>query len=224
MALYKYDTHVHTAESSPCGKVPAAEMIHLYSQAGYSGVVVTDHFSKHAFDMHLFKSWERKVDAYLKGYNAAVDAGKKYNMDVIFGIELTFEENNNDYLIYGIDVQFLKDNKEPFRLGLEGFRKLIAGRDILIFQAHPFRPFMIPAPPVLLDGIEVYNGNIRHNAKNELSYEYALRNKLKLSSGSDFHRLGDQARGGIVLSERISTPAELVQVFKDGLVSDLIQT
>lgn len=223
MAEYKYDTHVHTSETSSCGKVPAAEMIRLYSKAGYSGVVITDHFIRQIFDMQLFKSWNRKIDSFLKGYNAAAEAGTKYGLDVILGIELTFEENRNDYLIFGIDEQFLKENKEPYKLGLEGFRKLTEGKGILIFQAHPFRPFMIPASPALIDGVEIYNGNVRHNPKNEAACAYALENRLLMSSGSDAHRIGDQARGGIILTHRISNSKELVQAFNEGLASTLIQ-
>ena len=224
MAGYKYDTHVHTAETSPCGKVPAEVMVRLYSEAGYSGVVITDHFVKQIFDIQFFKSWDSKIDTYLKGYKAAAEAGKKYGLDVILGIELTFPENSNDYLIYGIDEQFLKENKELYRLGLEGFRRLTADRGILIFQAHPFRPYMISASPDLIDGVEVYNGNIRHDSRNELALGYALENRLKMSSGSDAHRIGDQARGGIILPHRISNSKELVQAFNEGLILDLIKT
>lgn len=224
MAGYKYDTHVHTAETSPCGKVPAEVMVRLYVEAGYNGIVITDHFVKQIFDIQLFKSWDKKIETYLKGYRAAAEAGEKYGIDVILGIELTFTENSNDYLIFGIDEQFLKENKELYRLGLEGFRKLTAGSGILIFQAHPFRPFMIPAPSELIDGVEVYNGNIRHDPKNDLARLYALENGLKMSSGSDSHRIGDQARGGIVLPHRISDSKELVRAFNEGFISELIES
>jgi predicted metal-dependent phosphoesterase TrpH len=224
MAAYKYDTHVHTAETSPCGRVPAAEMVRLYSEAGYSGLVITDHFIRQIFDIHFLKSWSKKVDIYLKGYRAAAEAGKRYGLDVILGMELTFEENSNDYLIYGIDEQFLKENRELYRLGLEDFRRLTEGKGILIFQAHPFRPFMIPASPALLDGVEVYNGNARHDSRNEVALEYALSNGLKMSSGSDAHRYGDQGRGGIVLPHRIGDSKELARAFTEGLVTELIRT
>lgn len=224
MTAYKYDTHVHTAETSPCGRVPAAEMVRLYSEAGYSGVVVTDHFTANVLNRQLFKGWGKKIDAYLKGYNAAVEAGKNYGLDIIFGIELTFDENKNDYLVFGIDEQFLRKNRDLHKLGLEKFRKLTAGGDILIFQAHPFRPFMIPAPPSLIDGVEVYNGNPRHDSRNDLACEYARKNGLMISSGSDFHQPADMARGGIILPERIRSQKELVQAFREGLATELIQT
>lgn len=44
MKLYKYDLHVHTSSVSPCAHVAAEEVVKLYQQAGYQGVVITDHF------------------------------------------------------------------------------------------------------------------------------------------------------------------------------------
>lgn len=41
---YKYELHCHTDEVSLCGKVPAGEIAEMYRQAGYSGIVITDHY------------------------------------------------------------------------------------------------------------------------------------------------------------------------------------
>jgi hypothetical protein len=126
-------------------------------------------------------------------------------------------------LVYGVDEEFLLRNKELYKLGLQGFKKLISDKDILIVQAHPYRPYMTPADPSLIDGVEVYNGNPRHDSNNDLAYEYALDNKLKMLSGSDFHQIQDLARGGIVLTEPIRTPAELVKLIKTDGILELLK-
>ena len=46
MNYHKYDTHVHTSETSICGKVDAKTLVRLYKKAGYTGVVITDHYSR----------------------------------------------------------------------------------------------------------------------------------------------------------------------------------
>ena len=46
MAKYFYDTHVHTDESSACGKVPGRQAARLYKAAGYQGIVITDHYTR----------------------------------------------------------------------------------------------------------------------------------------------------------------------------------
>lgn len=46
---YRYDLHVHTSEVSACGSIPAKEVVRLYHQAGYDGLVITDHYADYFF-------------------------------------------------------------------------------------------------------------------------------------------------------------------------------
>lgn len=39
---YLFDPHTHTAETSKCGHLPAAEVVDRYVRHGFSGLVVTD--------------------------------------------------------------------------------------------------------------------------------------------------------------------------------------
>lgn len=224
MNRYKYDTHVHTVETSYCGQVTGSGLVRLYREAGYDGVVITDHYYKEYFECLPGKSWEKKIDTYLTGFRKAEEEGRKRGLRVLLGAELRFEENYNDYLVFGMDEAFLKENEALYDLGLKRFYELTRGKDILIFQAHPFRPGMIPASPLLLDGVEVYNGNARHNSGNRLAREYARKHNLLMSSGSDFHQHEDLARGGIIVPETLTTPADLVRVLQEGGVLELLET
>lgn len=222
--MFKYDLHVHTDETSPCGKVRASEMVDLYINEGYSGVVVTDHYYKGYFEKHLGAlGWDEKIDRYLEGYHNACKSAEGKNFNVLLGMEISFEENKNDYLVFGIDECFLRENKELYKLGLKKFRQLIEGMDILIFQAHPFRVNMTRAQCELIHGIEVYNGNPRHDSDNESAYRYAVENNLMMVSGSDFHQVCDLARGGIETERRITSSRELVDILKHGEVKKLIK-
>ena len=40
--MYCYELHLHTAETSRCGKSSARDMIRAYCDKGFSGVVVTE--------------------------------------------------------------------------------------------------------------------------------------------------------------------------------------
>jgi len=216
--MFKYETHLHTDETSPCGRVPAAEAVRIYKKAGYTGIVVTDHYFRGFFERQLFKSWETKIDQYLKGYRNAAKEGAKLGLDVHLGMEIQFDENSNDYLIYGFDEQFLRTNKKLYKLGLKDFRNLTAGSGIVVVQAHPFRPRMIPADPSLIDGVEIYNGNPRHDSSNHLALEYARKNGLKMLSGSDFHQVQDAARGGIIVDERIRPGGFAHRIMESGSI------
>ena len=202
--MYKYDIHVHTSETSPCGKVEAIDVVKLYKKAGYTGIIITDH--------------------YLKGYKKALIEGGNIGLNVLLGMEIKFNDNPNDYLVYGIDEEFLKDNPELYNINLREFRNLIANRDMLIFQAHPFRKGQHIEEPELLDGIEVYNGNPRHNSHNDQAFDFAIKNQLRFISGSDFHQIEDLARGGIIINYNITTIKELVGVLKENTAIDLIKT
>lgn len=220
--MFKYDTHVHTWEVSPCGKIKAAEGIKLYKKRGYSGLVITDHYSETVFESLDGDSWEEKIEQYLSGYRAALREGRKEGMDILLGAEITFIDSLNDYLVFGIDEEFLKEYPELYKINLRKFRELVKGKDILVFQAHPFRPGMKAADPLLLDGVEVYNGNPRHDSRNHLAYSFAQENRLKVISGSDFHQLQDLARGGIILPERVSSSREFVKLLKESDSIELI--
>jgi len=223
MSFYKYDTHVHTSETSPCGCVSAVELVHLYKDAGFQGIVITDHYFDGFFESLRGMSWEEKVDNYLKGYKIALNEGKKIGLNVILGMEIRFGSSPNDYLVYGIDEEFLKEYPELYNLDLSRFRELISDKGILIYQAHPFRPYIVPADPKLLDGVEVHNGNPRHNSHNEKALEFARKYCLKESSGSDFHQYEDLGRGGIIITEPVSSSEAFVRILYENKVVDLVR-
>lgn len=224
MKDYKYDLHVHTSEVSSCAKVEAKDMIHMYKEAGYQGVVVTDHYMECYFKKLGDKSWDEKIEEFLAGYRKAFKEGKRIGIDVLFGIELKFTENDNDYLIYGLDEEFLKQNKELYNLNLDKVVNLIKDKDIVIFQAHPFRKSCScdKEKAKLLDGIEVYNGNPRHDSKNKDAYKFAKDNNLLMVSGSDFHEREDLGTGGIITNTRITNDKELVKELKNIIEDKLI--
>ena len=47
-------------------------MVRYYKEAGYNGIIITDHYYKEYFESMLEGSWEEKTDIYLSGYRAAL--------------------------------------------------------------------------------------------------------------------------------------------------------
>lgn len=213
--MFKYDTHVHTSETSRCAKTTAVETVRLYKAAGYDGIVITDHFCTSFFDSIPGETWAAKVDQFLDGYRQAFAEGNKIGLKVFLGIELLFEENFNDYLIYGFDESFLYDNSGLCKLGLNDFKDFIKGTEIMTVQAHPFRRYITPVDPGLLDGVEVYNGNPRHDSQNHLALQFANKYNLIKSSGSDFHQIEDLAKGGIETQYPIKSINDFISVLKN---------
>ena len=93
---YKYEIHSHTKESSRCGKLSAMELVKKYKSLGYSGVVITNHYSPMTFHFNEFFNKKKAIEHYLKGYREA----KKYedeHFSVLLGMEIRFEENEVHY-------------------------------------------------------------------------------------------------------------------------------
>jgi hypothetical protein len=209
------DTHVHTSEVSSCGKVFAQEMVRYYKAAGYDGIIVTDHYYDGYFELMENQPWEIKVGKFLSGYKAALEEGERIGLNVMLGMEIRFYGSVEDYLVYGFDESFLIQNPELYKYTLESFKKLADNYNILIFQAHPFRAGMRPADPALLHGVEVFNGNPRHDSHNDLAYEFAAKNGLLMIAGSDAHQPQDVGRAGICLSLPIYLSRQLVGCYRE---------
>ncbi|NQU80911.1 MAG: PHP domain-containing protein [Bacteroidetes bacterium] len=221
--MFLLDTHIHTKEVSPCGQTDTLTLISLYKKAGYDCLIITDHLSSYYPIMRSSLSWKQKIDSFFAGYDSAKALGKKVGLTVLPAFELSFDNDPNDYLIYGITKLWLYEHKDIHTTNIEFFSDLISSTDSLIVQAHPFRKGMMPQNPSFIHGIEVYNGNPRHNSENSKAHIYAEKHNLIPTSGSDFHRSEDCARGGMILKTPISHIEEFIQVLK-ARSSELIQT
>lgn len=197
MSAYRYEVHFHTSEVSTCASVSAAQSIPVYKGLGYAGVVVTDHYTRQFFEPISDLNWTKQVDRYLAGYDLAAESGARSNLTVLPGMEIRFDENNNDYLVYGLDRQFLIEHPRLYQLSIRSFHQLAQQNNLLVFQAHPLRNSMTIVNPRWLDGIETCNANPRHDSRNDMAVLWAQKFGLPAVSGSDFHDPGDEGRSGM---------------------------
>jgi len=206
---YKYEIHCHTSEVSSCGKVSAEDVVKTHYNAGFTGVAITDHYYKGFFDKLGDIAWNEKIDKYLEGYRTAKKTAEALGMDLVLGMELRFIENSNDYLVYGITEELLYNYPELYNMTPETFYEFVKEHDLVIYQAHPSRKGLTRANPKYLTGVEVVNGNARHNSRNDRSLEFAEENSLRRCTGSDFHQPEDLDRACMVLDERVKDSIEL---------------
>ena len=212
---YKYEIHCHTKEVSRCGTLPVAELIKIYKDAGYSGIVLTDHYSPMTFNPSEFFSKNKALDHYLRAYREA----KSYETDdftVLLGMELRFYATVNDYLVYGVTEEMLYDLPFLLPLYIRRASNRLRSKGCLFLQAHPFRKLITRANPKYLDGVEVFNGKATPEA-NEQSLKWAQSiNTPIMTSGSDCHRESGAAIGGIITNEPIKTNEDLLRILKSG--------
>lgn len=214
--MYKIETHLHTVHVSRCGRLDAASIAEAYREAGYSAIIVTDHYNRTTFDylgVDPAGTGDR-IGAYLEGYRRVKEEGEKLGLRVFKGAELRFDESENDYLLYGWRDELLSEPEEIFRMGIAAFSPIARGQGALIVQAHPYRHGCTPAIACYLDGVEVINSNPRHDSRNALAREYAEQFGLLQSSGSDCHRTEDIARGGILAKSVPSDSMEMMRLLR----------
>lgn len=204
MKQYLYDPHTHTAETSKCGYLNAADVVDRYVKNGFSGLVVTDHLHpEYLSRIDTEHDWQKVMDHFLSGYRASKKRGDELGFDVILGAELRFPENDNDYLVYGIDEQWLRANPYICCMSAQEFYDKFHDQ-VLIIHAHPYRSGSAPVQETAVDGAEIINGNPRHDNHNDMAWDLCCRNPRYLRlAGSDTHRSGDEARAGVALPERV---------------------
>lgn len=217
--MSRFELHVHTMECDKAAHMGGADIVHYFQDRGYDGMVVTDHnFS--IFD-HWFADELQGVDhrgrteRWLKGYRAARKEGEKCGFTVLLGAEVRFEGKENDYLIYGIDEEFLF-NAPPLSY-LDGLEELVSilPKDACVVQAHPFREKMSIIDPSLVFGIEVKNAGTEP-FRNDIARLWAEHYQKPMTSGTDFHGKDRPFMGGIETDEPIRSMEDLLHTLKSG--------
>lgn len=183
---YKYQTelHAHTSPGSSCSQVPPEDMAVIYKELGYDAVTIANHF------VYGYQGQDKEgvIERFFNDFEKAEKKGKEIGIKVLLAAEIRFEENENDYLIYGVTRKMMEEIYDLLPLGVENFRKVYSMPDSVFLQAHPFREDMVQVDPSLLDGIEVFNLHPNHNSKVGMAAVYAKNcNFSIITAGSDFH-------------------------------------
>lgn len=212
MKGYIYETHMHTSEGSACGRNTAAEMTRAYAEAGYTGIIITDHFfyGNTAVDRSL--SWEQWVEGYCLGYEHAREEGEKYGLQVFFGWESGYQ--GTEFLIYGLDKEWLLSHPEIKDATVEEQYRLVHRDGGIVVHAHPFREASYIAEirlfPDYVDAVEginaAHSGRTKmchgHPEYNDRAMAYAAEHNLPLTAGSDQHTV-EMIGGGMVFSRKL---------------------
>ena len=128
-------------------------------------------------------------------------------------MEIRHYATANDYLVYGVDENWLRKQGNLLALWEKQMCKLMHSQGYLVYQAHPFRPAITRCNPDYLDGIEVYNGKTPKKS-NEKAEAWAKKHNKLMVSGSDFHVPKQLARGGIITEKPIRNNADLLDTLK----------
>lgn len=221
--MFKVDTHVHTGETSGCGKVPARSIVALYREFGHDAIVICDHYAEGFFEDRCTGAWAERMDRYLAGYRAAVEAGETDGGPRVFlGIELKLRERLNDFLIFGLTEALLYDRPRLYELTLAETRAFCDEIGALLAVAHPFRPNMPPVPPGLIHGVEVVNGHPNHANDNPRALAFAQAHGLLMVGGSDAHFTEGAGTAWMNFSRPLADSADLARAVREGDAVEIV--
>ena len=210
---YRIELHAHTTPASSCSNLKPEELVQLYHEKGYDGLVITNHYDPDKLSLGKVEA----VAMLLRDFQAAKKAAKKYGMQVYLGTELRFRENMNDYLIYGVDEDLLGIFYDYIPTDVVTFRKEVTLPNSVFLQAHPFRSGMVLCAAELLDGMECLNLHPWHNSAVGLATQYAYQKDLAIKiTGSDCHDMGNHGLTALRCKVLPEDSFQLAQILKTG--------
>lgn len=222
---YLYETHLHTSQSSACAHATGYEMAKAAHEAGYAGIIVTDHNwgGNTAVDRSL--PWENWVAEFAKGYLDAKRYGDAHDFDVFFGYEAGY--NGTEFLIYGVTPEWMAAHPELRTATVEEQYALVHQAGGMVIHAHPFREeWYIPEIrlyPEFVDGVEGVNAthsSSLSSSHNDPAYDaraiaYARENHLPMTAGSDIHRTALYG-GGVAFRRRLRSIQDYCEAILSG--------
>ena len=217
MKKYRYETHLHTAPASKCGRADVRSTLTFYKSLGYDGVFITNHFINGNIGCSKDLPYEEKLNFYFADYEEGLCIGEELGIRVFCGIECYYE--GSEFLVYGLDKQWFLDHPEIQEMEQSKKLSCFSEAGALLVQVHPFRERAyidhIHLFPRHVHAIETYNAS-ESSKNNALAEVLAHHYELISFAGSDNHR-GGAVRTGAT-EKRLGgmesdTPIENVQAF-----------
>lgn len=210
--MIKLETHCHTLYGSWCGLADSKTIVNRYLDAGYGGVVITNHYYQSAFNNYKGDNKKEKLDFYFSLFEEVKREGEAKGLKVFLGSEIRVE-NKNDYLLFGFDRSLFYDNKPLYEFNQKEIFDLAEKHGLFLAQAHPFRDDGVEAvgDPKYMHGVERFNGHYHHVNNNEKTARFCDENNLIGLSGTDFHTPIQPITAGIFVPDNIDNETQLVE-------------
>ena len=208
---FLYETHMHTCLGSACGRATGKEQARVYKDAGYTGIIITDHFFGGNTAVSRELPWEERIDLFWRGYEEAKEEGDRIGLDVFFGLEQNI--HFDEYLIYGLTKEYMKAHPEMEHWDRHRQLEEVHKAGGCVIQAHPFRmrSYMDRVRLGLhyCDGIEVANAG-NDPMDDARAWLYAQEFGLLTTAGSDNHCGANWPLYGVMLDKRLTSIADYV--------------
>ena len=210
---YLYETHMHTCQASACGTSTGKEHARFYKDAGYTGIIMTDHFFGGNTAVNRELPWEERINRFWSGYEDAKEEGDRIGLDVFFGLEQNYA--GDEYLIYGLTKEYMIAHPEMEHWNRRQQLEEVHKAGGCVIQAHPFRMrnYMdrIRLGLHFCDGIEVANAG-NDQMDDARAWLYGKENHLVMTAGSDNHCGVNWPLYGVAFEKRLTSIEEYVTI------------
>lgn len=211
----KLEMHAHDCEVSQCAVITAKELVDGYQEAGYDGIVITNHFDTGTLNI-LGKTPQEQYEAYVRGYELCKEEGDRVGLTVILGMEIRLDCGPEDFLVYGVTKEFIREHMDICTKSQKELYEICDKAGCLLIQAHPFRTPCEIQDPRYLHGVErnFNSGHDNHNEKLDAWLQEEGRAHMIVTQGSDCHDVRQIGLTEFVLDTMVKDSAELVEALK----------
>lgn len=209
---YKFELHAHSNPASCCSELPPAELVQRCKNAGASGLVLTNH----AVWWMKETPKEEWCAQYLKDYLETKAAGERLGVKVLLGFEIRFMDNDNDYLLFGFDEDFIPTVYDWMDKQAKAFYTEYHTEEVLMIQAHPERVNMMEMGRDCVDGYEVFNMHPGHNSRVAVAARLHATHGGVVTGGTDLHHPGHEGSLFTCFAEMPQDEKDLVRLLKSG--------
>ena len=213
---FLYETHMHTCQGSACGRATGKEQARVYRDAGYTGIIITDHFFGGNTAVNRELPWAERVNLFWRGYEDAKEEGDRIGLDVFFGLEQNI--HFDEYLIYGLTKEYMMAHPEMEHWNRHQQLEEVHRAGGCVIQAHPFRmrDYMdrIRLGRLYCDGIEVANAG-NHPMDDARAKLYGDEFGFVMTAGSDNHCGLNWPLYGVELEKRLTSIEDYVKIIKE---------
>ncbi len=215
MTTYKYETHLHTSETSLCSHSSGRDFADYYKSRGYAGVFVTDHFFNGNTTVPENIPWDKKIDLFCRGYDETASRGRQIGLDVFFAWEYSYGWAH--LLTYGLDKDWLKAHPDISKWNIIEYFNIVHADGGYIVHAHPFREGvdMVQLFPGKIDVVEVINAS-RIDDANRHALDFANSFGLPQTAGSDIHTIQQTRLSGVSVNRQLTGGRDYINALKTG--------
>ncbi len=196
----KIDLHCHSYYSRD-GISSPKKLIKIALKKGLDGIALTDHDTT-------------------AGWKAAIEAAKRLNAVLILGQEIKIKKEGKT--VGEILGYFLKREINPKGKTAEEIIDEIKKQGGIAIIAHPYhwrKPFKeLEKYKYLADGIEVFNARSQTRKGNQKSLDFAQKNNLPITAGSDAHSCFEVGNAYIDIETEVKNLEELKKAILRGKV------